>query len=224
MADNLPLSARARKRAELAATDWQRKPGPRRDHLQSSFIESFKSSGTILAACVRLGIDRKTVYTWFDDEKFKEMWAEAQEAVTELVETAAMARGVNGVERYVINGGRPVVDPAHQCQLIPEKDQNGKPTGKMIGNCPAHWLKYREYSDHMLEKLLEARAPHKYARRFATEVKVDVKIVAAITSDIMGIIRRNTPDACPHCKNLLGITQAIAQEMEKLSHQFEART
>jgi hypothetical protein len=181
--------------------------------LQDSFIEAFKSSGTILAACTRLNIARNTVYKWFEDEAFKQMWADAQEAVTELVETAAMARGVNGVERYVISGGKPVVNPNHACKLTAD-----------VKHCPDHWLKYREYSDHMLEKLLEARAPHKYARRFSTEVKIDVKLVAEITSDVMGVIRRNVPDACPHCKNVLGITPAIAEDMDKLSKKFEVRT
>jgi hypothetical protein len=187
--------------------------GPERSHLKDDFLAAFKSSGTILASTTRLSISREVVYGWLrDDADFAQKFADAQEDVTEMCETAAMARGVNGVESYVISGGKPVVNPAHACVL-----------SKTNSVCRDHWLKTREYSDHMLGKLLEARRPEKYARKTGVEVKVDVKVYAEVMSDILGIIRRNMPDACPHCKTLLGVTPKIADEMEKLSKNFEVR-
>lgn len=217
----------ASKRKQSAPASFERHRGntrgPERSSLKDSFLEAFKSSGTILAAATRLGITRQIVYDWIkDDADFKKNFADAQEDVTELVETAAMARGVNGVERFIISMGKPVVDPVHKCELVEVLDAATKKKTQQ-GHCPHHWLKYREYSDHILNKLLEGLRPEKYARK-PPEVTVNLKIVAEITAEILGIIRRHTPEACPHCKTVLGIAPAIAVEMEKLSKEFEARS
>lgn len=184
--------------------------------MQAAAIEAFKESGTILAACTRLKIDRHTFYEWMKEPLFEKEFIAAQEVVTERCEHAAMARAVNGVERTVYYKGAPIMEPVLDAQGRQAVGTNGKPLFKKAT--------YKEYSDHLLIKLLEARNPQKYSQRVNGEFKLDVRIYAEVLTDILNVIRARVPSACPHCKNVLGISENLATDLKQLSKKFEGAT
>jgi len=178
--------------------------GRERSQLKDVFLKTYPEYGTIQATCVKIGISRDVVYQWFKDINFQNAFLEADKHLKEVFENAAMYRGVKGVTRYVLHKGKPVIDPT---------DPNG-----------TRLLTYQEYSDHCLEMLLAAKDPERYGRRNRTEVKIDIQLMNQVASEILSTLRRNIPDACPHCKNLLDITPAIAKDLERISTQFETAT
>ncbi len=83
--------------------------------------------------------------------------------------------------------------------------------GKLVGTT-------REYSDDLLKTMLAARMPKKYARQ--GEIKIDVRVVSQLGAEVLSVIRKRVPDACPHCKTLLGIMPKLAEDMEVVSQKF----
>lgn len=187
---------------EHPARDKGNTRGPKRSHLKDLWLKEFPKYGTIQATCVKFSIDRKTVYKWLEDPEFAAEFVDAEKTLLETYENSAQHRGVQGVERFVMHNGKPVIDP---------RDPEGK-----------KFLTYREFSDHCLEMLMAAKDPARYGRRNNLEIKIDVTMINEVLSDVLTVIRRNTPDACPNCKTVLGITPKIADEMGKLSKRFEA--
>lgn len=57
---------------------------------QAAFLEAFKKFGTILRACNEIGIDRSTYRLWKEDPKFAELFADADEGVTDELEGSAL--------------------------------------------------------------------------------------------------------------------------------------
>lgn len=178
------------------------KRGRERSHLKGDWLKLYPQYGTIQATCVQMGISRETVYQWFKDPAFSEAFHQADKVLLEKFEKVAQYRAVTGVGELVLYKGKPVMDPTD-------------PTGKA-------YLYRREYSDHCLEMLMRAKDPEKYGHRAASvEVKIDIRLIQQLTSEVINVIRRRVPDTCPHCKTLLNITPEIAKDMQQVCSKFE---
>jgi len=107
---------------------------------QQRFLDAFKASGNITAACRIAGIDRRSFYRWKEEDgAFLTAYQYAEEEAMDLLDLSARQRAVCGVERIVVSGGKIVTIP----------DGNG-------GEKP---LIQREYSDAVLLALLRAHHP-----------------------------------------------------------------
>lgn len=114
-----------RRRSRNRARDWQ-----------PAFLDAFRSTGMVTAACEAAGVSRSAAYEARQrDEDFALAWHDVEEETTEAMEREAYRRGVEGVERPVYQGG------------------------KRVG-------KVREYSDTLLIFMLKARRPEKYRERY----------------------------------------------------------
>lgn len=109
----------------------------------------------------RLEISRPCYRFWLkDDPEFAERVAEAEEIGLEdrndLLEDEALRRAVEGVDKPVIFQGG----------LSYTRDAEGKKVP----------LTTKEYSDSLLDKLLQANMPDKYRNRVSTEVSGSVNV------------------------------------------------
>lgn len=109
-------------------------------HLKKRFLEEFGQTGIISHAAETVGIDRHTVYYWQEhDEVFAQAYKQAELRSTEVLETEARRRALDGVDKH-----RRVYD--NRGNLIDEYTET-------------------TYSDTLLIFLLKARAPEKYRER-----------------------------------------------------------
>jgi hypothetical protein len=112
----------------------------RTEHLKKRFLVEFGETGIVSRAAEAAGVGRTTVYEWQEhDDTFAQAFRQAEIRSTEVLETEARRRAVNGVEKQ-----RRVFDSR----------------GNLIDE-------YTEitYSDTLLIFLLKARAPEKYRDR-----------------------------------------------------------
>lgn len=76
---------------------------------KAKFLRHFAENGNISAACRELNIGRRTVYNWLgDDEEFRQLYEDAIETSTDVLEEEAWRRAVHGVSRPVFQGGKKV--------------------------------------------------------------------------------------------------------------------
>src|SRR5215213_4693782 len=69
-----------------------------RIHQKKAFLESFAETGNVSESCRAIGIARCTVYDWQEhDDQFAAGWRDAEIQATELLETVARRRAVDGV-------------------------------------------------------------------------------------------------------------------------------
>lgn len=125
---------------------WVEMPTARQvRHLKKGFLEEFARHGNISEAAREVGIDRTTVYLWKQrDAAFLEAFERAELDATEVLETEARRRAVEGWEE-------PVFGSLGQ----------GAGSGE-IGTV-------RKFSDTLLIFLLKGRAPEKYRDRASLE-------------------------------------------------------
>lgn len=122
-------------------------------------IEGFKRTGRVDLACQFAGIARDTHYDWLKtDEEYRRLFEEAREGpVGDMLEDEAVRRGVEGVDRLLVSGGRPVVEkivePVLDAEGKPKIGEDGKPETREV----ERRIYVREYSDRLLELLLKAR-------------------------------------------------------------------
>lgn len=110
---------------------------------QSAFLAAFVLNGTITHAAEAVGVDRRNHYHWLEQEEYAAAWAEAQEAAADRLEKEAIRRAVDGLKRFKFTSkGDPILDP-----------DTGKPYYEL------------EYSDRLLECLLRANRPRRFASR-----------------------------------------------------------
>jgi len=108
--------------------------------LKKRFLEEFGERGIISRAAEAAGIDRNTVYYWQEhDEEFAQAFRQAEIRSTEVFESEAVRRAVDGVDKQ-----RRVYD--NRGNLIDEYTETS-------------------YSDTLLIFLLKARNPGKYRER-----------------------------------------------------------
>lgn len=109
---------------------------------KATFLKFFSETGNATQAAEAAGFSRATAYrARHNDPDFAKAWDEAEERAADMLEAEARRRAVEGTERYVISQGKLVNGP------------DGKP------------LIERAYSDRLLEMLLRAHRPDKFAER-----------------------------------------------------------
>ena len=113
-----------------------------------AFIELLRQLGNVSQAAKEAGIGRRTAYDWREeDEAFRAAWEDAEAEAADALEAEARRRAVEGVESYVISGGR----------IVRHDDEDDPRFGEPVMKT--------EYSDKLLETLLRAHKPEKYRDR-----------------------------------------------------------
>ena len=79
----------------------------------------------------------------------------------------------------------------------------------------AHDRALKGKSDQLLIFLLKSRNPDKYKERVQHDL--DPKVMDILVSQFINVIKKNVNDVCPHCNTHLGLTTAIAKDLEALS-------
>ena len=78
----------------------------RRREAQEALLAAYERLGTIMGAADEVGIARANHYEWLaNDEDYAEMWLEAQEASTQVLEKEAVRRATAGAEKGVYYQG-----------------------------------------------------------------------------------------------------------------------
>lgn len=173
------------------------------EHLKRPFLENFIIHGTKFQAAKATNIARSTVEEWLrNDPQFAKEFADADAVVTEVLESAAMARAVNGSSHLILHNGQIVREPSTA------KDKDGKPI-------PGNPLIKREYSDLLLMFMLKARDRDKYSDRMKHEF--DTRIAQQISAEVVTALRKVVPEFCPGCKTHLGLPAKISEELKTLS-------
>ncbi|HVZ41300.1 MAG TPA: hypothetical protein VHI13_18620 [Candidatus Kapabacteria bacterium] len=128
-----------------------------------AFLAVLARTANVRLACFAAGVTRQHVYGVRSREaSFREAWDAALDMAIDRLEEEAWARACEGVERYVISYGKPVLD------------ETGKP------------LVERHYSDMLLERLLRAYRPQKYRETpVAGDVQTVVKVYGGFDPDQM---------------------------------------
>lgn len=67
------------------------------------FVAAFAEAGSVATACRAAGIDRSTAYRERQrDERFALAWADAEEGATDMLESEALRRAMEGSDRLVV--------------------------------------------------------------------------------------------------------------------------
>lgn len=99
MADTTKRAAKTRTKAPKTRRDW--KPG---------WLQAFRETGTVTAACERANIVRSTAYDARVDEDFARAWDEIEAETTDAMEREAYRRGVEGVSEPLVSAGKLVTN------------------------------------------------------------------------------------------------------------------
>lgn len=87
---------------------YRREPDEKAEQM-TRFLEEFRQRGNVRASCRAAGIDRTTAYLWrSENETFKELWVQAREDATDLLEEEARRRGHDGVDKPIYYKGKKV--------------------------------------------------------------------------------------------------------------------
>jgi hypothetical protein len=125
---------------------------------QAAFIDAFKRRGTILGACKEIGIERRMVREWRKDEEFESRFRDADEDVTETLETSAMDKALkpNGamMNMFLLNARRP--DKYRQRTSVEMTGKDGGPIRTAHDKPPIDWSKF---NDSQIERLLNVPLP-----------------------------------------------------------------
>lgn len=110
------------------------------DHARKLFLDTLRATANISAAARAADINRRTAYTWRDENpEFAADWDEALEEATDALEAEARRRALDGV-------AKPVFYQGSECGTV------------------------QEYSDALMALLLKAHRPDKYKERSANEL------------------------------------------------------
>jgi hypothetical protein len=74
-------------------------------------------------------------------------------------------------------------------------------------------------SDLLSIFFLKSRMPERYGERAKQEIEITIHHV--LTAQFVALIRQTVPDHCPHCKNYLGLTTRIAEELGAMSARLD---
>lgn len=74
-------------------------------------------------------------------------------------------------------------------------------------------------SDLLSIFFLKSRMPDRYGERQKQEIEINIHHV--LTAQFVALIQQTVPDHCPHCKNYLGLTTKIADELGTLSARLD---
>jgi hypothetical protein len=122
--------------------------------LKQAFLEKIAQTGNIGYSCDLVGVNRSTYYSWMErDEQFALAFRQAEVRATEVLESEAWRRAVEG-------------SPYSRTSYY-----RGEPVGT------DHKI---EYSDQLMLALLRARAPEKYREKMDLNVSQVVKTIAGV--------------------------------------------
>lgn len=114
-----------------------------------AFLKILSEIPSIRGASRAVGLDHKQPYKWAEaDPVFARKFENAKAAGVGKIEAEAMRRAAEGVERYVVQGGRVVMDP----------------------NDPKKPLTIREFSDNLMNTLLKAHGGPEYREKSSVEL------------------------------------------------------
>ena len=76
--------------------------------LKKAFLQDFARTGNVTESCENVGIEnRSTVYKWQEiDDQFAAGWRESEVKATEVLETEARCRAVDGTQKPIYQGGQ----------------------------------------------------------------------------------------------------------------------
>lgn len=171
--------------------------GDYKQHLKEPWLASFRKTGTILAACQLVPVDRKTILTWRErDPEFAEAFNDAELSITEQVENSALSRAANGDSEPMIRNGRPVTDAA------------GRP------------IMVRRFSDQLQMFFLRTRNRKRYGDKVEHDVRLE--LVGKLVGDMVDAIRSALPNNCPACKTNLHLPEKVAAHLLRISEAMAA--
>ena len=91
----------------------------RRREAQEALLAAYERLGTIMGAADEVGIDRQNHYHWLaNDENYVEMWQEAQEASTQVLEREAITRATVGQDKGVYYQGEKVGTEQYKSDVL----------------------------------------------------------------------------------------------------------
>lgn len=123
--------------------------------LKRAFLENYAVYGNITRAAEQVGVPRQRVYQWQEhDDQFASAFREAEVQATEVLESEARRRAVDGIEKH-----RRVYDS--RGNLIDEYTE-------------------QLYSDTLLIFLLKARNPAKYRERVEQTIEANSRMVVEV--------------------------------------------
>jgi hypothetical protein len=121
--------------------------------LQRQFLAAYAELGAIQGAAAKAGINRQDHYNWLaKDPSYEARFREAEEAVADSLEQAAIQRAREGAEEYI---------PNPHTGIVYGKD--GKP------------IKQRRFNEQLTIALLRAHRPRKYREEQRIELSGKVE-------------------------------------------------
>lgn len=122
---------------------------------REAFLAALASSANVSASCDVARISRETAYRWrAEDVEFAKAWRTSLRIGIGGLEDSAMLRSRDGLTKYVVSGGRVVLD------------KDGNPLTEQV------------YSDSLTMFLLKAHDPELYKDRTETTGTVNITIAA----------------------------------------------
>jgi hypothetical protein len=169
---------------------------PYKAHLRGPWLDAFRKTGTIFAACNIVAVARRTIQEWRKtDPEFEAAFIEAETETTERVETSALQRAIHGDREPVIRNG------------IVQTDTAGNP------------LTIRTFSDKLQTFFLERRNQARYGVRIKQDI--DITFVGAFTDELLNELRPVLPEICPGCKTRLDMPERVAQALLRVSAKMD---
>lgn len=130
---------------------------------KEAFLAAYGRLANVKKACDAAGIPRSSYYEWVKkDKEFARAADDAKDDAIDTMEAEAHRRAVHGLERRKLHKGKQV--------MVPELDARGR---VVLGDDDKPvMIAYieREYSDSLLNTMLRAERPDKYADRSKAQV------------------------------------------------------
>ena len=152
-----------------------------RKSVQDAFLQTFSVTANVRAACMKVGIDRSTVYSWQEhDTEFSLRFKQAELDANDLIRAELFRRGVQGYEKPLVSMGRAIFD------------SDGKP------------LTERVYSDNLLSLLAKSRMPE-------FREKQQLEVTNTASKDIQAIHEAIARALAPYPEARYAVAQALAE-------------
>lgn len=135
---------------------------------QMAFLMAYAKCGGLTTAAQSIGVSRQNHYQWIEEkEDYQTAFETAHKIFQESLVRAAVERGRDGKRTYKFYKGQPIMVPCDQSDpdAVEVEDQNGN----MV------WAKHYyelNYSDRLLERVLEAYVPEFEPKGSQTNVNV----------------------------------------------------
>ena len=150
----------------------RRRPLPDENNLQRAFIAAYQLTGSVRSAAADVKIDRSIFFRWFDkDSGFRTAFEEAQTKAGYELESEAVRRATEGVQRKIYFRGKPI---------------------KTRRSRSARAVTEVEYSDGLLALLLKRFLPDKYRERSDVNVSGSITLAERLKEARLQVMK--TPD------------------------------